>query len=133
MGKIPKKIIISIDIHAGTLREIRRRRTAIFAPIALDRHAVVPAIGICLRKDHNIQAIDNGPDLCSAKCLAAEYESRAVQVSLLDAFDEIDEDVGAAPFSSMDAAQKINAGTISVAAPPAPQRVASPALHGQIG
>src|ERR1700694_169656 len=100
---------------------MRRRGMEIFAPVVLDGHAVLSAIGVCLRKDHDIQGIDNGPDLGGAKCLATECEGRVIQVSLLDPFDEIDEDVTATPFPSMDATQKINAGTVSAASAPNPQ------------
>src|SRR4051794_37448485 len=95
---------------------MRGSRTAICAPVALVAcHAVVSAVGICLGKDHDIQGIDNALDLSGAKYLAAECERRVGQVSLLDPLDEIDQDVGAAPFPGMDAAEEINAGPICAA------------------
>src|SRR5258708_40295360 len=98
------------------MRGVRWCGTTILAPSAVGGHAVVSAVGICLRKDDDIQSVDNGLDFLSAKCLATECEGSAGYVSLLDSLDEIDEDIAATPRSRVDPAQKIHTGTASAAA-----------------
>src|SRR5260370_40855972 len=95
--------------------------------------AVVSAVGICLRKDDDIQSVDNGLDFLSAKCLATECEGSAGYVSLLDSLDEIDEDIAATPLSRVDSAQKIHTGTASAAAIADSERVTLSAFPGWMG
>ena len=47
---------------------------------------------------------------------STEAQALAFQPGLLDTFDETDEDVAAAPFPPVDAAEKINAGPVRAAA-----------------
>ncbi len=132
-GEIPKKIIIPIDIYAGAMRGVRWCGTTILTPGAVGGHAVVSAVGICLRKDDDIQSVDNGLDFLSTKCLATECESSAGYVSLLNPLDEIDEDVAATPLPRMDSPEKIHAGTASAAAIADSERVTLSAFPGWMG
>ena len=69
-----------------TMERYRSRRSAVLAPQSLGVHAVVPAIGIELRKSDDIQVVDDRFDVRCGEGLTPERNPRTVQIGLFELF-----------------------------------------------
>ena len=115
---IPQKIVIAVQVHADAIGTVtaRGRGPAIFAPVGSIGHAVVAAIRIGLRENVNILLVDDLLNLCRGKCDAAQSNAALRPKGLAKLFDRIDENIAAASFSRMDAAQEVDARTAALSA-----------------
>ena len=85
-------------------------------------------------KNENVEVIYDGLNFDSGKNLSAQRDARAIQISLLQLLNKVNEDIATAPFACVHSAEKVNSGAAGNAAVGDLDRVAIarfPSLVGQ--
>ena len=130
--EVPKEIVVAVDVDADTGVGIGSGGASIFAPPSVGVQAEVAAVRIGLRKHEDVECVDDSLNVGGGEGLASEGEAGAAEVGLLQLFDKVDENVGAAPLAGVNAAEEVDAGAARAAAVGDLDGVTLPAFPGQV-
>src|SRR5262249_40444500 len=131
-GKVPEEVVVAIDVDAWAGRGARRRSAAILSPHGVGVHTVLAPVRVRLREDEDVERVHDRQDVGGREGPATEGQAGAALVGLFELFDKVDEDVGAAPFSRVHPAEKVDSRTGGTAAVADLNRVAGSTFPGGI-
>src|SRR5215472_18603376 len=102
-GELPQEIVIAVQVDANTIRIAAAigRGPAVFSPLRSLSHAVVAAIRVSLWEDIHVLLIYDALNLCGGELLPPERDAGFCTIGFAKLLGKIDEDIGTAPFSSV--------------------------------
>src|SRR3954470_17857974 len=116
-GVVPEEVVVAVEVDTGATppaggagRLPGVGGPAVLAPHRVDGHGVVPAVRIGLWGDDHVEVVHDLPHLGCADAGAALGDAGAVPVGVGEQPDEVDQDVGAAPFAGVHPAEQVDPG-----------------------